>query len=174
MLRNLEKTRCMLKMFKFSKLVVLVGLVAVSSTSFASGLILKMPFTTNTHVVNDHRHSTARMITDTSPFVDLKIHKGVNQVEFNYETYYHDNGDDIYYKSNEMIVTFNASSAGAYYLKLPKIKNLFDANRFLRTPALTITDPKGRNVAFKLDTMRKNGGLFNRDFLGEVRAYNKK
>lgn len=170
--RNQARTRFLLEMNRTFKLVALSSALFLTTSAFAGDVVLKMPYKTNVHVINDQRANVAQKLTDTSPFIFLKLHKGVNQVIFNYSTFYRQNGDDIFFPSNELIATFKIKQDGEYSLNLPKIKSSFEAASFLKTPIFSITDSDGNKIPLLVDTLRKKGVVIGRNFLNESRLYN--
>ncbi|UKA04654.1 DUF2057 family protein [Photobacterium damselae] len=98
-----------------------MSLPFLQTTAYASDIVFKMPYKTHIHVLNDEKVDISQKLTDTSPFIFLKVHNGVNQVVFNYECYYRENGDDIFFSSNELIATFKIDKRGIYQLNLPRL-----------------------------------------------------
>ena len=159
--------------------LVAVGLLFCSAISPSIGVCgtLQMPFSTTVRVINDSDEgvdggSILQRIIHNVNHIDHQVHKGINQVIFNYVTYYRDNGDDIYFHSNEMIATMDLKSDGVYKMVMPELHSARDARMFTKNPVFTLFDAGGFKVPLKIDTLVKNGAQLGRKYLKESRVYN--
>ncbi|MBC7004841.1 DUF2057 domain-containing protein [Photobacterium sp. BZF1] len=101
----------------------------------------------------------------------LTLPNGVNQFAFTYIDSLRENGDDYLYKSDVIIVKFDASDE-ALKLDLPKLRTAQDARKFNKSPQLALVAANGEKIDFEQDKLIKSGLQFGRDFEKEIAVYN--
>ena len=101
----------------------------------------------------------------------LTLPNGVNQFAFTYIDSLRDNGDDYLYKSDVIIVKFDANDE-ALKLELPKLRTAQDARKFNKSPQFSLVAANGEKVSFEQDKLIKSGLQFGRDFEKEIAVYN--
>ena len=101
----------------------------------------------------------------------LTLPNGVNQFAFTYIDSLRENGDDYLYKSDVIIVKFDASDE-ALKLDLPKLRTAQDARKFNKSPQLALVASNGEKIDFEQDKLIKSGLQFGRDFEKEIAVYN--
>ncbi|MDV5169151.1 DUF2057 domain-containing protein [Photobacterium rosenbergii] len=101
----------------------------------------------------------------------LTLPNGVNQFAFTYIDSLRENGDDYLYKSDVIIVKFDASDE-ALKLELPKLRTAQDARKFNKSPKVSLVAANGEKISFEQDKLIKSGLQFGRDFEKEIAVYN--
>lgn len=101
----------------------------------------------------------------------LNLPDGVNQIAFTYKDSLRENGDDHLFKSDVIIVKFDATDT-AVTLDLPKFRTSQDAKKFNKEPQFALVDNAGNKLAFKQDKLMKAGLQLGRNYEEEITAYN--
>lgn len=101
----------------------------------------------------------------------VSLKNGENQIAFRYQDSYRENGEHQLFKSDVVIVKFSGQDS-TYNLELPKLRNAQDAQKFNKSPSLTLTDEQGNPVDYAQDKLMKHGLQFGRNFEAEIATYN--
>ncbi len=136
-------------------------LLTLTPLAYAAS-VLELPTSVEVKVLNGQVYSGDR---------DIKLTEGENQIVFNYVVNYRDNGMQTQFNSNAVVLTFNAQN-DQYELTLPTIRNKNAANKFNKTPSMTLTNKQGSTVAFQSEALIKAGLQIGRDYPEEMIAYN--
>ncbi|WP_192022224.1 DUF2057 domain-containing protein [Shewanella sp. WPAGA9] len=145
----------------FTTLVITLFLSLVSPMSFAAS-ILKLPSSAEVKLLNGQTFDGGREVT---------LVEGTNQIVFRYVINYRDSGMQTQFNSDPVILTFDANNA-EYELSLPSIRNKNAANKFNKTPSVTLSSNQSNSVAYQADILRKDGLQLGRDYQEELLTYN--
>ncbi|MFT6924832.1 MAG: hypothetical protein ACJAZP_000402 [Psychromonas sp.] len=101
----------------------------------------------------------------------LIFENGKNQIAFRYEDRYRSSGEDIFFVSDIIIMTFEGNDQN-YFITLPKLRTETQRENFNNKPAITLKDSHGKAVLFEQGKLMKNGMQFDRQLVAEMEAYN--
>ncbi|MGR5147160.1 DUF2057 family protein [Photobacterium alginatilyticum] len=146
---------------KFRTAILALAACGLSFSALAN-VTLELPYSAELVLVNG---------VETSGNDPLSLENGENQIAFRYQDSYRENGEHQMFKSDVVIMKFSGQD-GTYQLKLPKLRTEQDAQRFNRSPAITLTDKQGKSVEIQQDKLIKHGLQFGRDFEKEIAQYN--
>ncbi|KHT58770.1 hypothetical protein RJ45_24820 [Photobacterium gaetbulicola] len=146
---------------KFRTALMAIAACGISFSSLAD-VKLELPYPADLVVVNGVEQDG----NDT-----LTLPNGVNQFAFRYIDSLRENGDDYLFKSDVIIVKFEASDT-TLKLDLPKLRTGQDARKFARAPQLALIAADGEKISFEQDKLIKSGVQFGRDFEKEIAIYN--
>ncbi|QYJ96282.1 DUF2057 domain-containing protein [Shewanella alkalitolerans] len=96
---------------------------------------------------------------------------GPQQLVFNARASYREFGQQKRFVSETLIVTFSGDN-NHYRVAIPKINSPKSAEKFNDAPQISLTDTQGKNVAYKMDKLLKDGIQIGRDYSEEIKAYN--
>ncbi|PSU34219.1 DUF2057 domain-containing protein [Photobacterium lutimaris] len=146
---------------KFRTALMAIAACGISFSSLAD-VKLDLPYQADLVLVNGVQKSGNDTVT---------LPNGINQFAFTYVDSLRDNGDDYLYKSDVIVVKFDASDE-SLKLDLPKLRTAQDARKFDKSPKLSLVSANGETVSFEQDKLIKSGLQFGRDFEKEIAVYN--
>ncbi len=110
---------------------------------------------------------------------NLELPNGVNQLVVRVSKLIQGQGNPEKYRSEPMIVTFEAKDSEVKLASGQRILNSTDGENFNDAPSLTVTDENGSPLAVKFDVLKRGGkfdtsAMFSRNYAKEVALYNQK
>ncbi|WP_144213084.1 YccT family protein [Shewanella donghaensis] len=140
-----------------------IGLLTILTTPFALAAgVLDIPNSVEVIVLNGQE----KTFDDEVPLVE-----GENQLVFRYLTYYRDHGTQTQFKSEAVILKFNAQDE-RYEISLPNIRNKNNANSFNQSPKFTLVNSQNKPVNFEQGLLKKEGLQLGREYQLEINEYN--
>ncbi|MGX9461196.1 YccT family protein [Shewanella sp. A14] len=143
----------------------LIALLCFSLSQACMAASLQLPSNAETVLVN------GKATQQSNVTLDLTMPNAIQQIAFRYQARYRDNGSQIHFTSDIVILRFQATEQH-YRLTLPTINSTSRANQFNAHPAITLTDNAGNKVAFNQDKLMKSGLQIGRNFEQEISHYN--
>lgn len=142
--------------------VIAIVIISLLSPQVLADIHLTTPSQLKLQVVNGE---TAK---NENPLV---LKNGKNQIAFRYENRYRSAGEDVFFASDIILLTFEGNDDN-YVITLPKLRTKTAQEAFNNNPAITLQDSNGKAVVFEQGKLMKDGIQFSRDFVAEMRVYN--
>ena len=142
--------------------VIAIVIISLLSPQVLADIHLTTPSQLKLQVVNGE---TAK---NENPLV---LKNGKNQIAFRYENRYRSAGEDVFFASDIILLTFEGNDDN-YVITLPKLHTKTAQEAFNNNPAITLQDSNGKAVVFEQGKLMKDGIQFNRDLVAEMRVYN--
>ncbi|MGS0683333.1 YccT family protein [Shewanella sp. 125m-7] len=108
---------------------------------------------------------------ETSGEDKLLLNNGVNQIAFRYLGRYQQHGSQTQFQSDVIIVKFEQNNT-EIALTLPKIRSSSAADKFDKSPTITLVDANDQSIVFEQGKLIKDGLQLGRDYEEEIAAYN--
>jgi len=155
------------KMMKLSNIISIVvfslfSLFSLFSTQVLSDIRLTTPNQLKIKLVN------GQSAKDVNPLI---LKDGSNQIAFSYQDRYREDGEDIFFTSDIIVMTFSGNDQ-EYFISLPTLNSQKERESFNKKPLITLTNKSAEPVSFEQSKLIKNGLQFNRDLVAEITAYN--
>ena len=142
--------------------VVAIIIVSLLSSKVLADIHLNTPSQLKLKIVNNE------IAKNENP---LLLENGKNQIAFRYEDRYRTAGEDVFFTSDIILLTFEGHDNN-YFITLPKLRTESERTDFNNNPVIILKDSNGKTVSFEQGKLLKNGIQFNRDLISELRVYN--
>ncbi|WP_160063164.1 YccT family protein [Psychromonas sp. L1A2] len=142
--------------------VVAIIIVSLLSSKVLADIHLNTPSQLKLKIVNNE------ISKNENP---LLLENGKNQIAFRYEDRYRSAGEDVFFTSDIILLTFEGHDNN-YFITLPKLRTESERTDFNNNPVIILKDSNGKTVSFEQGKLLKNGIQFNRDLISELRVYN--
>lgn len=94
-----------------------------------------------------------------------------HQVVLEVSSIYRDGGDNSFFESQPIVITFNGSAENVV-VKAPKLSTAQDVEKFKQSPILAVETASGKALAFKQDFLKGEGFLPNANVTENLANYN--
>ncbi|MEL0658887.1 DUF2057 domain-containing protein [Psychromonas arctica] len=142
--------------------IIIVVIVSLLSPQVLAEINLTTPSQLKLQVINNE------IAKNENP---LLLENGKNQIAFRYEDRYRSAGEDVFFTSDIILLTFEGHDNN-YFITLPKLRTEGERTDFNNNPVIILKDSNGKTVSFEQGKLLKNGIQFNRDLISELRVYN--
>jgi len=139
-----------------------IAMASCISSQALANIQLTMPSQVKLQLVNGEKSSSA------SPVL---LKNGQNQIAFRYQDRYRVGGDDLFYSSDIIIMSFVGKDDN-YVMTVPKLTSQAERNAFDENPSISLKDSQSQNVLFEQGKLLKSGVQFGRDLVTEMKNYN--
>lgn len=142
--------------------IIIIVMISLLSSQVLADIHLTTPSQLKIQVVNGENAK------NENPLI---LKNGKNQIAFRYQERYRTGGEDIFFVSDIIIMTFEGNEQ-SYFITLPKLSSQIERDAFNNKPAIILKDKDGIAVMFEQAKLMKNGIQFNRDLAAEMAVYN--
>ena len=142
--------------------IIVLSMISTLSSQVLADIHLTTPSQLKLQVVNGEKTKNEN---------PLLLKNGKNQIAFRYEERYRKGGDDIFFSSDIILMTFEGNEQH-YFISLPKLRTEADRDAFNDKPAIILKDNDGVEILFEQGKLMKNGMQFDRDLVAELVVYN--